>query len=417
MDGLSLDEQCAVAAAVHHRRRLAVILWHLQHRRRRNAKRKQQHFFSWAEYESMLDERDFQRCFRLTRAGFQELHDALRNQLEVDSVAQAVRSRGYPIDSRVRLAVTLRYLAGGSYIDLRQLYKISKTEVFHCVWKTVDAINGYLKIVFPLDDPDKLAILEAEFAAHSRKQVWRGQVACVDGADFKQKNPGVAVPNPLEHYVGRKGCYAILCIATCDYARRFLSYDMNMGARTHDSLAWKNSKVGGAVLRGELGPNYFVNGDAAFGMVPGMMVPATGPGTDDFNFEQSSNRMPIECAFGILVMRWGILWRPLCMRYDRRTNVIECCMKLHNFCIDRRIEIDLKSNSGWTEIAPGRWDRTPLFDRDGRPVEFKSGGDVGDVRGAVGDDRMRQDLIRKIKDAGLRRPSRHARRTSRHERR
>ena len=122
----------------------------------------------------------------------------------------------------------------------------------------------------------------------------------------------------------------------------------------------------------------------AFRMVPEMMVPATGPGTDEFNFEQSSNRMPIECAFGILVMRWGIQWRPLCMRYNRRTSVIECFMKLHNFCIGRRIEIDFKSNSGWTEIAPGCWDRTPLFDRDGRPFELHSC--ATPHRGAVGDD-------------------------------
>jgi hypothetical protein len=47
----------------------------------------------------------------------------------------------------------------------------------------------------------------------------------------------------------------------------------------------------------------------------------------------SSQRITIERAFGMLVRKFGILWRAL--RYDLATNilVVMTCAKLHNWCI------------------------------------------------------------------------------------
>ena len=56
----------------------------------------------------------------------------------------------------------------------------------------------------------------------------------------------------------------------------------------------------------------------------------------DYDFYQSSNRMPIECSFGILIRRWGVLWRPLTQRFESRAPLIVALMHLHNFCIDER---------------------------------------------------------------------------------
>ena len=347
--------------------------------------------------------REFQRAYRLSFVGFMELHDAIEEKIRTGDIKQATNSREVPVDSRVRLAVTLRFLAGAQYIDVKNLFHISHGEFYASVWRTVDAINQHLKVEFPIDDPDKLKILEMEFRRRSRDGIWQGQVAAVDGIHFKMEGPGVQVDNPLEYYVERKGCYALLCIATCDYDRRFLSYDMSKTPRCHDSLAWRNSKLGQQVADGKLGDNFFINGDAAFSLGPGIMVPATGPGTDDFNYEQSSNRMPIECAFGILVRRWGILWRPLAVRFDRRSKVVECCMKLHNYCIDKRIELELAECAGETEIQPNRWEPTPNFDRDGRPLDYLNWCDTI-PRDRGNNEAQRQRLIQAIAERGLRRP-------------
>ena len=48
-------------------------------------------------------------------------------------------------------------------------------------------------------------------------------------------------------------------------------------------------------------------------------------------------RQCIERAFGILVKRWGILWRPLQCSFDRWNLVLSVCAKLHNRCIDEAI--------------------------------------------------------------------------------
>ena len=52
-----------------------------------------------------------------------------------------------------RLAVGLRYFAGGCPLHLSLIYKISKAHVFRCIWLAVDAINNHL-INFPIDDAD-----------------------------------------------------------------------------------------------------------------------------------------------------------------------------------------------------------------------------------------------------------------------
>lgn len=60
---------------------------------------------------------------------------------------------------------------------------------------------------------------------------------------------------------------------------------------------------------------------------------------DAFNFYLSSLRIHVEQAFGIMVARWGILWKPLAFDLHRNTRIICAIMKLHNFCIDEKDEV------------------------------------------------------------------------------
>jgi len=48
-------------------------------------------------------------------------------------------------------------------------------------------------------------------------------------------------------------------------------------------------------------------------------------------------------------------------------------MRLHNFCINRTVEEEkmlVSADGTKSEILPGRWSKTPLFDDRGRPVEY-----------------------------------------------
>ena len=53
-----------------------------------------------------------------------------------------------------------------------------------------------------------------------------------------------------------------------------------------------------------------------------------------FNNMLSSQRITIERAFGMLVRRWGILWKPLEYDMEKVTLIIQVCAKLHNRCVD-----------------------------------------------------------------------------------
>ena len=101
------------------------------------------------------------------------------------------------------------------------------------------------------------------------------------------------------------------------------------------------------------------------------------------------------------------------MRFERRAQVIIACARLHNFCINKRIKDDLCEKSGLTEIQPDRWALTPMFDKEGRPVEYLKTGSKKATRIAVATsaaaaktDRglTRKRLIDAIDEAGLVRP-------------
>jgi hypothetical protein len=85
---------------------------------------------------------------------------------------------------------------------------------------------------------------------------------------------------------------------------------------------------------------------AAYECLHGIITPWTkgqisdammGTWRDSFNCFHSSNRIHIEQAFGILVGRWGILWRPLRMYVTRVAPILSTCLRLHNYCIDEGV--------------------------------------------------------------------------------
>jgi hypothetical protein len=161
-------------------------------------------------------------------------------------------------------------------------------------------------IQFPIHDIDKLKELEAGFRAKSRDGVWTGQVGAIDGVHFRMRAPTLKdVKDPMKYYVARKAEYAMLCMAICDVERRVVSYDISKSPTTHDSLAWEASELGVEVRAGELPAPFFLNGDAAFTLSNSLLTPSGDPALDAYDFHQSSNRMPIEYAFGMLCEEMG----------------------------------------------------------------------------------------------------------------
>ena len=72
----------------------------------------------------------------------------------------------------VKLCIALRYFAGGSPLDLRLIYHVSKSYVYDCVWLVVDAVHKRLSMELPIDNFEKLRILEAEWRSKARCPGW-----------------------------------------------------------------------------------------------------------------------------------------------------------------------------------------------------------------------------------------------------
>ena len=374
--------------------------------------------FSWDEHVQRFSEAQFKLRYRLSFHSFNKLLAILAPSLAVTNEKQACNSRSdKPVELPTRLAVALRYFAGGDPLDLMLIYGMSKTMVMRCVWRVVDAIHKHLdNMHFPIDDVEKLKVLEADFSAASRGGFWRGQVGAIDGVHFRMECPTERdVPDAQRYHVDRKNSYCLLAMAICDSKRRFTWADIGMAPSTHDSTAWSATPLGIRVEGGDLPYPFFLNGDSAFTVSPSMITPSNNdPALDDFDFYQSSNRMAIECAFGILIRRWGVLWRKLRQRFNRRAPLIGALMRLHNFCIDERLidEDDLPDvHAQFTEVQPDRYCRPPLFDKDGRPVDYLQTTHK-DAEGAPQRDRAqgkgerfarRDELVRAVRESGFKR--------------
>jgi hypothetical protein len=78
-------------------------------------------------------------------------------------------------------------------------------------------------------------------------------------------------------------------------------------------------------------------------MTPYSNAKLEGDPKDAYNFWHSNARIRIECAFGEMVMRWGIFWKAIRLGLTRTGKVINAAMLLHNFLCDEREDMAMFS--------------------------------------------------------------------------
>ena len=94
------------------------------------------------------------------------------------------------------------------------------------------------------------------------------------------------------------------------------------------------------------------------------------------------------------------------MTFSRRVHDISACMRLHNVCVNRRLQQDTlaSKDDGREEVFPGHWLQPPRFDKNGRPVEFLDWVVDAPVDKCVRDGRRENNLRTAIRKEGLVRP-------------
>eukprot|EP00171_Calliarthron_tuberculosum_P005225 IDg5225t1 len=104
----------------------------------------------------------------MPRVNFYQLLAVIQDDLERDGI-QAFRSSGGLVDPAARLAITLRLLARGSYLDLMMIFKVGRSTIYSVFHLTVDALMGKLDMPgIDFGDQAKLKSLTNGFEA-SRK--------------------------------------------------------------------------------------------------------------------------------------------------------------------------------------------------------------------------------------------------------
>ena len=113
--------------------------------------------------------------------------------------------------------------------------------------------------------------------------------------------------------------------------------------------------------------------------------------------------MNVECCFGLLVARWGILWRPLRSTLVHNILVIQVCAVMHNWCQRRGIEHPIAPPAGLSSVPLAQ---RPFMNHQGVPLMNLAGSsaqplDVMSPTMAA----LRCTLVAEMAAAGLKRPS------------
>jgi len=331
----------------------------------------------WKQFRDSLSDRIFRRMFRMSKECFEKLTQDIINavgeeefkseeylntklHVERDDVsasnkrkrmfhAHSYTSGGY-ICGEVKLALTLRLLSGASYLDVAIIYCCGYTytyEIFHDTlqkWINNDDVIPYAGLKY-LDDFVKMKEVAKGFSqTGSHNGIIAGCIGAIDGWLVKIRCPKTS--DGFKNITGfycRKGFYAVNVQAIVNYNKEVLFRSIMCRGSEHDSSAFKRSPMYVRLMEKfeelyNLG--YYFVGDSAYALRSFLMVPydnaAPQSKEDAFNYHHSTCRIWVECAFGEIDMRWGILWRPLQFQFSQNTQVIDACMRLHNFLVRNR---------------------------------------------------------------------------------
>merc|ERR1711865_287841 len=328
------------------RKRLALYLrreW--KHCSSKSAKRKFPRMDWRTLTESFLTPKEFRRFYKLDKENFKKVLKRIVPHMKKVS-PHCARDQAVPYE--LEFACTLRWLAGGNYMDIYLMHGISES----AFWRGIHAVVYALLIEYgdqelgedKFSDPEQTEKIEKTFDVATGGLI-RGCIGAIDGMACKIKRPADSECENPHSYFSRKGFYAVVLQAICDGNCLFLWGSILCGGSTHDSTCWTITDLARKFERGEVDLRYFLVGDDAYSASEQMLTPFPGSHKwkspeDCYNFHQSSTRIRIEMAFGRLVQRFGILWRPLGCKLDFVAPVLLSCMILHNLCFDNKCSHD-----------------------------------------------------------------------------
>lgn len=285
----------------------------------------------------------FIKTYRMSYASFLKLVSILEPHLHFVKGNSRVNNHVFP---EMMVALTLRYLAGGSILDLINVYGLNRAWAYRVRDKVIGAILTCkeLQIRFPIEDTEEDHAernkIRIGFMSKSDQSIFHQCHGALDGMLQPCKCPSKKDSNGNQdgYWSGHYCTYGLNCQALCDAHLRFTFFSVAAPGGCHDAEAIKKTKF--QAIIDSLGEMHYIVSDAAYPLTNEMLIPFSGPQRDTrendvFNFYLSQIRIRIEMSFGRLVGKWCVLRSPLLQNSVLgASKVILACAFLHNFVIN-----------------------------------------------------------------------------------
>lgn len=170
-------------------------------------------------------------------------------------------------------------------------------------------------------------------------------MGAIDGKHIRIKAP----PNSGSNFYCYKGYFSVILFAIVDAHGRFLFIDVGSNGRINDSTIYKESPFYSALTDGTLNiptaislpgqesnTSFYFIGDDAFPLSRHLLKPYNrniqlSNLEKIYNYRICRARMIVECAFGKLVARFMIFYRPIETSLETTDKVVKASCALHNF--------------------------------------------------------------------------------------
>jgi hypothetical protein len=312
-----------------------------------------EHYFSGEE--SLYNEIDFERRFRMPRSVFNRIHDALVEEREEPFIQKYCSVTKKPgISPLCRLVACLRKVCYGDADDREDEYlQLSETSMN-------ESMKAFTRIVVEKFGDEYLNRCPSQAETKRAldmmaKRHFRGAFGAWDCKHFVWKNCPVYLQGQHKgHAEGGKKTLILEAVADCDGYIWYVFFG-EPGSLNDLNVLDKSSIVSG-ILTGDFDVRvepYTVNGtqrDWLYFLVDGIYLPwsifvkplqAPGDAKEEtFNSAQEAARKCVERSFGQVVAQFEILKNPIRnWKMDDIQNLLYCCIILHNMVTaERRLE-------------------------------------------------------------------------------
>lgn len=264
-------------------------------------------------------------------------------------------------------------ITGVSYRRLAFEFRMGASTVGAIVSETIDVLWEELQpLHMPVPTRESFRSIADDFS-----KIWNFPdcIGALDGKHVRIRCPKLSG----SMFYNYKQYFSVVLQALVDAKYRFIAIDVGGYGKQSDGGTFQASNLYRAILGGKIqipeprtlpetnvvAPFVFV-ADEAYPLMDFLLKPY-GRGNlsleeECFNKRLSRSRKTVECAFGILVSKWGILDKPIKADTELVDRRVKCVCILHNAIIDKD-----GMDHNYTETEQTRSDSSVTWNRCGRP--------------------------------------------------